>query len=87
MPQVHSAWAGYYDYNYWDENALIGQHPHHTNVYLATGFSGHGLQQAPAVGRAIMELVLDHDYQTLDLTRLQFDRVFEDIRAEEINCV
>lgn len=40
--QVHSAWAGYYDYNYWDENAIIGPHIHHANVHFITGFSGHG---------------------------------------------
>lgn len=107
--QIHSAWGGYYDYNYWDQNAIIGQHPYHTNVLFATGFSGHGerlycpsilttcikskyflrlgLQQAPAVGRAIMELMMDYDYQTLDLTRLQFDRILDDVKAEELGIV
>ena len=42
--QVHSAWAGYYDYNYWDENAIIGPHYHHANVHFITGFSGHGMK-------------------------------------------
>ena len=40
--QVHSAWAGYYDYNYWDENAIIGYHPFQQKVNFITGFSGHG---------------------------------------------
>ena len=40
--KVKSAWAGFYDYNYWDQNAIVGQHDMHSNVYFATGFSGHG---------------------------------------------
>jgi len=83
--KVHSAWAGYYDYNYWDENAIIGPHIHHANVHFITGFSGHGLQQAPAAGRAISELILDgDDYQTLDLQRFSFERILMDQKAEEM---
>ena len=43
--KVKSAWAGNYDYNYWDENGIIGQHPAMDNLYIACGFSGHGIQQ------------------------------------------
>ena len=42
---MKSAWAGNYDYNYWDENGIIGQHPAMDNLYIACGFSGHGIQQ------------------------------------------
>lgn len=76
--QVRGAWAGYYDFNYYDENGIIGPHPYYNNFYFATGFSGHGIQQAPAVGRAIAELIIDGKFQTIDLTRLSFNRLLED---------
>ncbi len=85
--QVSSAWAGFYDYNYWDQNAVIGQHPYHDNVFIATGCSGHGIQQAPAIGRAIAELMLDLEFQTLDLTRLGFGRLLNELKVEEENVV
>lgn len=40
--KVKSAWAGYYEYNTFDENGIIGAHPYYNNLYIATGFSGHG---------------------------------------------
>ncbi|XP_060536227.1 FAD-dependent oxidoreductase domain-containing protein 1-like [Cylas formicarius] len=73
--KVTSAWSGFYEYNTFDENGIIGPHPYFTNIYIATGFSGHGIQQAPAAGRAIAELILDGGFQTIDLTRLGFDRL------------
>ncbi len=69
------AWAGHYDMNTVDRNALIGRWPGMSSVYVATGFSGHGLQQAPAVGRGLAELILTGRYQSLDLTELSADRL------------
>lgn len=40
--KVRSAWSGYYDFNSFDENGIIGPHPYYHNLYIATGFSGHG---------------------------------------------
>ncbi|KAF0307923.1 FAD-dependent oxidoreductase domain-containing protein 1 [Amphibalanus amphitrite] len=85
--KVKSAWAGYYDYNTLDQNAIIGPHPHHHNLFMATGFSGHGIQQAPAVGRAITEHILDGEYRTIDLTRMGFERVLANQPLYEQNIV
>ncbi|KAG8305503.1 FAD-dependent oxidoreductase domain-containing protein 1 [Homalodisca vitripennis] len=57
------------------------------NVLIATGCSGHGLQQAPAIGRAIMELMIDGHYKTIDLTRMQFERIFHEEYLLEDNIV
>lgn len=83
---MKSSWAGFYEYNRFDENGIIGLHPYYPNLYLATGFSGHGIQQAPAVGRAITELIIDGRFLTIDLTRLGFDRLItlEPIMEENI---
>jgi sarcosine oxidase len=69
------AWAGHYAYNTFDQNAILGPHPEVPNFVFANGFSGHGLQQSPAVGRAIMEVIVHGGYRTLDLSRLGFERI------------
>lgn len=85
--KVQSSWAGYYDHNCFDANGIIGRHPHYKNLYIAAGFSGHGIQQTPAVGRAIAELILDGKYSTLDLSRLGFERLVTKKPVLEVNIV
>ncbi len=68
------SWAGHYAFNVLDQNAILGPHPDLENFYFANGFSGHGLQQSPAVGRAIAELIVHGGYRTLDLGRFSFER-------------
>jgi glycine/D-amino acid oxidase-like deaminating enzyme len=81
------AWAGHYDMNLFDANALIGFVPGTSNVLLANGFSGHGLQQSPGVGRGLAELVVHGRYTTLDLSELSPARLLENRRVIEKNVV
>ena len=75
--RLQSAWAGLYDMNPLDHNAVIGFHPSFSNLVVAAGFSGHGLQHAPGVGRGVAELLTCGAYQTIDLTPFSFARILE----------
>ncbi|MCP8938795.1 FAD-binding oxidoreductase [Alsobacter sp. SYSU M60028] len=81
------AWAGHYDMCTLDHNAIVGRAVGAANFYLATGFSGHGLQQAPAVGRGLAELVAHGAYRTLDLSALGHERIVENRPLLERNVI
>ncbi|NXU35097.1 FXRD1 protein, partial [Drymodes brunneopygia] len=85
--RVRGSWAGYYDYNTFDQNGVLGPHPRLENLFSAAGFSGHGLQHAPAAGRAVAELVIKGCYETLDLRRLGWDRLVDGEPLEEHGVV
>jgi glycine/D-amino acid oxidase-like deaminating enzyme len=85
--RVQHAWAGHYDLNTLDHNVIIGAHPEVETLLFANGFSGHGLQQSPAVGRALSELVTHGEYRTLDLSEFGWKRVLENRPLLEINLV
>ena len=71
-------WAGLYDECELDGNMILGACPGGPeNFLLACGFSGHGLMHAPAVGRALAELVTLGRFDTLDLTRMGYQRVLD----------
>eukprot|EP00294_Goniomonas_avonlea_P008514 CAMPEP_0114552966 /NCGR_PEP_ID=MMETSP0114-20121206/7404_1 /TAXON_ID=31324 /ORGANISM="Goniomonas sp, Strain m" /LENGTH=429 /DNA_ID=CAMNT_0001737873 /DNA_START=22 /DNA_END=1311 /DNA_ORIENTATION=+ len=85
--KIKTAWAGFYDYNTIDQNAILGPHPDVPNLYLANGFSGHGIQQAAGVGRATAELVRSGKYETIDLSRFHLDRFEKGLPVFERNVV
>lgn len=85
--RIENAWAGYYEMNLFDHNALLGAHPAVDNLLFATGFSGHGMQQAPAVGRGIAELIVHGAYRSLDLSVLSVARLAKGQRIIEANVI
>jgi FAD-dependent oxidoreductase domain-containing protein 1 len=85
--RLAGAWAGHYDYNVFDQNALIGPVPGVGNFLLASGFSGHGMQQAPAVGRGLAELIVHGEYRSLDLSPLGYDRYLKRQPLAESNVI
>jgi glycine/D-amino acid oxidase-like deaminating enzyme len=82
-----SSWAGYYEYNVFDQNGIVGRHPSVENMIFANGFSGHGIQHSPATGRGVAELIADGRFVSLDLSPLSFDRVVENRPLIEKNIV
>lgn len=73
--RVTGAWSGYYEFNTFDHNGIVGAIPGCDNAFTGCGFSGHGIQQSPAVGRALAELILDGAYRTLDVGALSPARI------------
>jgi FAD-dependent oxidoreductase domain-containing protein 1 len=69
-------WAGLYAVNRMDSNAILGEWPEIKGLFLANGFSGHGLQQAPAVGRYLSEVIIGKD-PVLDLSIFSPRRILE----------
>ena len=82
-----AAWAGCYDMNLFDHNAFVGGVTGLSGFYLALGFSGHGLQQSPAVGRGLAELIATGAYQSLDLSPLAYGRLAANTPIIEKNVV
>jgi glycine/D-amino acid oxidase-like deaminating enzyme len=79
---THS-WVGHYEMNTFDHNAVLGPHPEIVNYLFINGFSGHGLQQAPAMGRGLAEWICQGGYQTLDLTEFHYSRLLSDAQQVE----
>lgn len=73
--KVQSEWAGHYAYNSFDHNAVLGPHDIVTNFHFLNGFSGHGLQQSPAMGRGIAEILIYGEYRSLDMSAFNYSRI------------
>ena len=85
--RLQNSWAGHYDMNTVDHNLILGVHPDLDNLLFANGFSGHGMQQSPAVGRALSELVTYGRFRTLDLSAFGWRRILDHQPLLEINVV
>ena len=82
--KLERSWGGHYAQNLFDGNMIIGRYTEGLeNLHTACGFSGHGIMHAPAVGRALAELTLDGEFQTLDLSRMGCQRVLDDASYAE----
>lgn len=85
--RVTNAWSGWYEMNTFDANGLVGPHPDVDNLLCANGFSGHGIQQAPAVGRGLAELIVHGRYLTIDLSPLSPERLARGEPLPERNVI
>ena len=85
--RLERAWAGYFEMNTFDHNAILGPHPALENFLFMNGFSGHGMQQAPIIGRAVAELLLHGRFDSLDLSELLFTRIAENRPLHEANVI
>lgn len=85
--RVRSAWGGYYEMNAFDHNGLAGALPGWSNVFTACGFSGHGMQQAPAVGSAMAALMAGGFSDAPSLAPLSPARLFGGQPLVETNVI
>ena len=85
--RIERAWAGYYEMNLFDHNAVIGPHPEVTNFWMISGFSGHGMQHAPGAGLALSEWLLDGAASTIDVRPLSYARIARGERLPELNVI
>jgi FAD-dependent oxidoreductase domain-containing protein 1 len=85
--RVQSAWAGYYEMNRFDHNGIAGALPGWRNAFVACGFSGHGMQHAPAVGRAMAERIARGRFTSLDLAPLGAERLLRGEPLVEHNVI
>ena len=73
--KLRNSWVGHYAYNTFDQNAILGPHTEVENFIFVNGFSGHGFQQSPAMGRGTAEWITYGEYRTLDLTPFNYARI------------
>jgi glycine/D-amino acid oxidase-like deaminating enzyme len=85
--RLRRVWAGHYAYNTLDQNAVVGPHDRVANFLFCNGFSGHGLQQSPAMGRGLAEWITEGRWATLDLSDLSYARIAEGRPLRELAVI
>ena len=85
--KLKGGWAGFYEYNVFDQNAIIGPHPVLNNFIFANGFSGHGIQQSPAVGLVVSEIITLGKSVSIDVSELSFQRIINKNKFLEKNII
>ncbi|MFM7784796.1 MAG: NAD(P)/FAD-dependent oxidoreductase, partial [Gammaproteobacteria bacterium] len=85
--RVERAWAGYYEMNTFDHNALIGPWPGIGNLHLLAGFSGHGMQHAAGAGLALAEWLLHGLPRSIDVRELSPGRIARNAPLRELNVI
>ena len=71
--RIARGWAGLYEISP-DNHAILGKVPGVEGLILANGFSGHGFQHSPAVGKVISELIVNGKATTIDISSLSIER-------------
>jgi sarcosine oxidase subunit beta len=71
--RIARGWAGLYEISP-DNHAILGRVPEVEGFVLANGFSGHGFQHSPAVGKVIAELIVDGEAKTIDISPISIER-------------
>ncbi len=85
--KLERAWAGYFEMNTFDHNAILGPADSLTNFLFMNGFSGHGMQQAPVIGRGVAEFILHGRFASMDLSALLFSRIADNRPLREANVI
>jgi sarcosine oxidase subunit beta len=83
---INRSWAGLYEMSP-DARPILGKVPEVEGFYLANGFSGHGFQHAPVVGKLLAEEIVLGSARTLDIFPLRLDRFHGSGHIREINVV
>ena len=85
--RVERAWAGYYEMNTFDHNAVMGPHPDLRNLFFINGFSGHGMQHAAGAGLALAEWMVLGQAQTIAVGELGFERLLQNRPLRELQVI
>jgi len=80
---VMDKWVGHYEFNTYDQNGIVGPHSQLENFIFVNGFSGHGTQQAPSMGRGVSELITYGEFRTQDLSQFSYSRLERNERLVE----